>query len=174
MDSNRPEHIEKLLKKYWECESTLEEEQELKKWFSDQKSSENFGEEETLFKYFVQEGKKEIHSESFDDEVISSINSYKNGKNKRFFLTSGFKNISRIAAGIVVALAATLYVLYEEEPEVPAVFMTDTFETPEEAYEETLKVLNLISQKLNVGKEHAAKISILSEAEEKVKESSVN
>jgi len=170
MGSNRPEHIEKLLEKYWNCDSTLEEEQELKNWFSSHSSSDKLGEEEALFKYFALEKKKEIHSESFDDELFKSINSYKDRKNKRFFLKPWFGNISKIAAGIIVALAATLYVIYEEEPEVPAVFMTDTFETPEEAYEETLKVLQLISQKLNVGKEHASKISILSEAEEAVKE----
>ena len=170
MGSNRPEHIEKLLEKYWNCDSTLEEEQELKSWFSSNSSPDRTGEEEALFKYFELEKKKEIPSESFDDEVSKSIHSYEAKKNKRFFLKPWIGNFSKIAAGIIVALAATIYVLYEEEPEVPAVFMTDTFESPEEAYEETLKVLNLISQKLNVGKEHAAKISVLSEAEEAVKE----
>ena len=170
MGSNRPEHIEKLLDKYWNCESSLEEENELKNWFSNQNSSEKLDEEEALFKYFALEKKKEIHSESFDDDVIESINSYKDRKGKRFFLKPWFGHISKIAAGVVVAIAASLYVLYEEEPKVPEVFMTDSFETPEEAYEETLKVLNLISQKLNMGKEHAAKISVLSEAEDAVKE----
>jgi hypothetical protein len=170
MDSKRPEHIEKLLEKYWNCDSTLEEEQELKSWFLQRKEPSGSDEEELLFRYYDLEKKKEVLSDSFDDEVIHSISSNKRKKGKRLFMSPAFRNISKIAAGVVVAVAATFVILREEEPELPAVFMTDTYENPEEAYEETLKVLNLISQKLNVGKKHAAKISVFSEAEEAVKE----
>lgn len=174
MDSRKPEHIEKLLEKYWNCESTLEEEQELKNWFAKHGNEEDFREEEALFKYFSLEKKRVISQDSFDDDILEKLDSVKDTKTRRFFISPNLRNLSRIAAGIIVALAATLYVLYEEEPKVPAVFTQDTFENPDEAYAETMKVLNLISEKLNLAKEQTAKISVLNEAEEQVKETEIN
>jgi hypothetical protein len=45
----------------------------------------------------------------------------------------------------------------------------DTYKTPEEAYAETKKAFLLIAEKMNSGRKQAEKISILNQAENKIK-----
>ena len=74
MESNR---IEKLLEKYWSCESTLEEEQELKNLFSNQGNPEAFMEAQVLFRYFDLAKKKELQLGQDglnDDDIIRGLN----------------------------------------------------------------------------------------------------
>ena len=52
MDSS---HIEQLLEKYWKCESSLEEEQELRDFFKEAVVPESLRETAELFRYFESE-----------------------------------------------------------------------------------------------------------------------
>ena len=182
MESNR---IEELLEKYWSCESTLEEEQELKSWFRSQGKPDGFMETQALFRYFDLAKKKELGDGSHDDDIIQSLeSSERNLKAERkpvktIKMFPNLSMVSKIAAGIVIALAATLMTLRPdlitgEDPANNIAVIKDTFETPEEAFEETMKALTLISQKMNIGKKQTAKISIYNEAEEAVKEEIIN
>ena len=47
MDSSR---IEELLKKYWDCETSLEEEQQLREYFNQEKVPEKWRETAALFR----------------------------------------------------------------------------------------------------------------------------
>ena len=186
MESNR---IEKLLEKYWSCESTLEEEQELKNWFSSQNKTESFTEAHTLFRYFDLAKKKELNigrDGLTDDDIIRGLNKISMESHsvepkiaKSIKMVPNWGMIGKIAAGVVIALAATLMTLRPdlitgEDPSKNRAVIKDTFETPEEAYAETMKALALISEKMNMGRKQTAKISVYNEAEEAIKEEIIN
>ena len=178
------ERIKNLLEKYWSCESTLEEEQELRNWFKSQGNPEGFMEEQALFKYFEQANKLEAEGIEKKDIMQKEGSNHLGQKTKtnpvqkRVFFPN-LSVISKIAAGIVIALAATLMTLRPdlitgEEPAPNVALIKDTFDNPEEAYAETLKALQLISQKMNVGRKQTAKIGIYNEAEDAIKEEIIN
>jgi len=178
------ERIKNLLEKYWSCESTLEEEQELRNWFKSQGNPDGFLEEQALFKYFEQAKKGEAGDIVVDTFAKASKDNHSSSKlgakpkQKRIFFPN-ISMVSKIAAGIVIAVAATLMTLRPdlitgEEPTPNVALIKDTFDNPEEAYAETLKALQLISQKMNVGRKQTAKIGIYNEAEDAIKEEIIN
>jgi len=180
MESDR---IKILLEKYWSCEATLEEEQELRDWFRSKGNPDGFIEEQALFRYFDQ---AKTDAGSLDDRaIIQQLNKNHRGtteelkpRAKRLVLPN-IGVMSKIAAGIVIAIAATLITLRPdlitgEEPTPQVLQIKDTFENPEEAYAETMKALQLISQKMNMGRKQTAKIGVYNEAEETVKEEIIN
>lgn len=183
MESDR---IKNLLEKYWSCETTLEEEQELRNWFKNQGNPDGFMEEQALFRYYDQA--KNLEAEGIEEkDIMQKVKSNHLGqktetksaqKQKQVFLPN-LSVISKIAAGIVIALAATVMTLRPdlitgEEPAPNVALIKDTFDNPEEAYAETLKALQLISQKMNVGRKQTAKIGIYNEAEDAIKEEIIN
>ncbi|MDH5598374.1 MAG: hypothetical protein OEY34_04590 [Cyclobacteriaceae bacterium] len=165
MDFNK---IEQLLKKYWEGSSTLEEEQELKAFFSGNEVPEKWKGEQALFNYYQQASSqtKDIMS---DDEIISMITSTEPEKKKVIRLTP-FKHIFRVAA-VILVIITTLYIVREEYRNNETVLepLTDTFEDPKEAFEETKKALLLLSKNLGKGKTQVNKIKVFNEAENTVK-----
>jgi hypothetical protein len=76
----------------------------------------------------------------------------------------------RVAAVILVVLAASFVFRMEYwQDEPPPILLVDTYKTPEEAYAETKKAFMLIAEKMNSGRKQAEKISILNQAENKIK-----
>jgi len=97
MDSKK---IEELLNKYWNCESSLEEEQQLRDYFRKGDIPQEWNETAGLFRYFDAHKKKELNDVSFDRDVIRKVNSGKTGK-----VVSLVYNAMRIAAGISVLMS---------------------------------------------------------------------
>src|SRR5688572_988431 len=95
MDSKK---IEELLQKYWDCETSLEEEQQLHEYFRGGHVEEHLRETATLFQYFEQQKKKSVN-EHFDSGVLEKIKP--KGK-----VTNLFQISLRIAAGVAVLIAA--------------------------------------------------------------------
>jgi hypothetical protein len=78
----------------------------------------------------------------------------------------------RIAAGVAVLLAA-IYVVRLEIRKGDPVAMDDTYETPEQAFEETKKALMMISRGFGRAEQQVKKINVFNEAQEKIKEGPV-
>lgn len=155
MDYNQ---LEALIKKYWDCETSLEEEERLREWFRTHEVPERFKETARLFSYF-DEQKQKATGEHFDKQIVKKLNSPK-GKTVSLWQTS-----LRIAAGIAVVAAAIFFVREEiqNKPDMTAI------EDPQKALEETKKAFMLISKGFSTAEEHAKKINVLNEAEDKVK-----
>ena len=160
MDSNR---INELLKKYWSCETSLEEEVELRALFKAGNVPEELKEAAPLFQYFEDNKKKSLNDISFEGRVMEKIHSpAKKGQVARLVY-----NAMRIAAGLVVVLAATWFIRNEIRSSNPSE-VVDTYDDPKVAFEETKKALMMISKSFGTAEEHAKKINLFNEAQEEI------
>ncbi len=159
MDSN---DIKELLEKYWNCETSLEEEQQLHSFFRGSVPAE-MNETAELFRYFEQQRKTIIGNSGFDEEVKRKIkdNSPAGRSIKMYF------NYARIAAGIAVVAVAGFFIREEVRKAYPAE-TEDTFSDPRMALEETKKALMMISNSFNRAHKEAGKIELFNEAEQKI------
>ena len=70
MDS---EKIKALLERYWNCETTLEEEQGLRDFFNGNDIPENLQQEAQLFRYLKQQQALNLHDLSFEHTLKQKI-----------------------------------------------------------------------------------------------------
>lgn len=157
MDSKR---IEELLNKYWNCESSLEEEQQLREYFRGREIPEQLKETASLFRYFDINKKKTLTDVSFDRDVLVRIRP--KGK-----MSSMVFNAMRIAAGISVLVVAFWFVKNEVRKSTPQE-VVDTYNDPKLAFEETKKALMMISKSFGTAEEQARKINMFNEAQEEI------
>ncbi|MBS1489744.1 MAG: hypothetical protein JSS93_04405 [Bacteroidetes bacterium] len=162
MDSER---IETLLEKYWNAETSLEEENELYLFFQTCPASEKWNEAAELFRYLHNEKKKTMQDPFFDQAVTKQTGQRPKGKTIR--MRNGFQ-IMRIAAGILVMVAAVYLIGMEVRKNSPQAG-ADTETDPQRAFEETKKALLMISRNFNKAQQEVGKINLLNEAEQKIR-----
>ena len=162
MDSKR---IETLLERYWSCVSTLEEEEELKQFFNSDEVPEHLKEYEVLFKYFETEKKAISLDQTFDEDLVEKIKTIKPSNNSRRI----FFNYLKVAAAVAMVLVASFLFRQNLAPENRPELM-GTYDDPEQAYEETKRVLMLVASKLNKGKKYTETLGNFSDAEQKIKD----
>jgi hypothetical protein len=160
MDS---EKIDGLLKKYWECNTSLEEEQALQAYFRKGSVPDNLKETAALFRYFDSGKCKSLTDISFEKEILGKIQSPGRGK-----MATLVFNTMRIAAGILVLFIAIWLVRMEVRKSSP-VEVTDTYDDPKMAFEETKKALMMISKSFSTAEEQARKINLFNEAQQEIK-----
>ncbi|MFD0999791.1 hypothetical protein ACFQ21_10750 [Ohtaekwangia kribbensis] len=159
MDSNR---IENLLSKYWNCETSLEEEQQLREYFKGGDIPEQWKETAALFRYFEENKKKTLNDVAFDAAIIQNVQPQKKGK-----LVKLFYNSMRIAAGIAVLVMAVWFVRKEVRDTTPQE-VVDTYDDPQLAFEETKKALLMISKSFGTAENQAKKLNMFNEAQEEI------
>ncbi|MBX2896517.1 MAG: hypothetical protein KF763_13805 [Cyclobacteriaceae bacterium] len=159
MDSKQ---IEQLLEKYWNCETSLEQERMLREYFRGQ-VPENLNEVAGLFRYFESQQQKEIAGSDFDAQVKQQIRQQR-PKGKVINLAFAL----RIAAGLVVVLVATYFVRLEVRKSYSSE-VADTYSDPQLALEETKKALMMLSKGFNKAQKEAGKLKVFNEAEQKIK-----
>jgi hypothetical protein len=160
MDSK---NLEQLLEKYWKCETSLEEEKLLRDYFSGNEVSESLKDTAVLFKYFEAE-RLRTTSEEVEQYVTKEIKKRQGGK---IISMLSIHRMARIAAGVLVVVAATYFVRQEIRKSYPPE-IEGTITDPELALEETKKALMMISRGFGKAREGASKINLLNEAEEKI------
>jgi len=79
--------------------------------------------------------------------------------------------MARIAAGIVVVVAATFLIRQEIRKSYPKE-LQDTYTDPQMAFEETKRALQMISNTFGKAKKEASKMQMLNEAEKKIQSKS--
>jgi hypothetical protein len=164
MDSRK---IEELLNKYWECESSLEEEKQLREYFEGNNLAEQHKEVAALFRYYGENKKKSIDDQKFDRQLLHPAQK-KQGK-----VIAIFYNSMRIAAGIAVLIVAIWFVRTEIRKNDP-VAMEDTYKDPKIAFEETKKALMMISKGFTQAETQAKKINLFNEAREEIQKTDSN
>jgi len=162
MDSK---YIEQLLEKYWNCETSLEEEQQLRDFFKGNAIPDSLNETANLFRFFEAEKKKSL-SDSFDHIVTKEV---KKRQGSKIINMVSWIQIGRIAAGLLVVVAATYFIREEvRKAYPPEVAVTDTYSDPQLAFEETKKALMMISKGFGKAKSEAGKIKMFNDAEKKI------
>ena len=100
MDYNK---IKILLEKYWNCETTLEEESILQEYLSGSDIPEDLKEISPLFQYYKSQRGVKV-SEGFEERVINKIES-KEKKGKQKYLHIFYK----VAAAVILILFFVVY-----------------------------------------------------------------
>ena len=165
MDLSR---IKLLLERYWDCSTTVEEEEELRKFFNGNNVPDEFKDSAALFKYYELQRSVTL-DEKFDREIIEKIRDQKVPVTRS--LNLDFKNYLRVAAVLAgVVTASFIFRMDFWKGNKPQMLVEDTFKTPEEAYAETKKAFLLIAEKMNTGRVQTQKIGALNEAKEIIKQ----
>jgi hypothetical protein len=130
-----------LLEKYYEGETSLEEEKILKEFFGQEGLlEENFADKEILG--FFNSDKTHLPT-NFDQELKALIeDEFKNNPKRRFLKI--IKWSGSIAAAIIIAIGI-FEINFKEQPHL----YVDTYKDRDKAYKETEQVLLFISQTMN-------------------------
>lgn len=155
--------VKQLLEKYWQCETTLEEEKRLREFFAEGNIPESLKAASDLFSFFEAEQKKTLAT-NFEGAVTKKLRTRQGSK---IVSMISYGNMARIAAGIVVVVAATFLIRQEVRKSYPKE-MQDTYTDPQIAFEETKRALQMISNSFGKAKKEASKINMLNEAEKKI------
>ncbi|WP_395058384.1 hypothetical protein [Flavobacterium sp.] len=125
--------IEILIEKYFQGETSIAEEKELRSYFSSQDVAPHLEQYKAMFGYFTQSKKQEFVQE------IPQIT-----KKRNVMWLS-------VAASVVVLLGVTTFLMINTNEPVNHQNELGTYENPEIAFKETQKALALLSSNVNVG-----------------------
>jgi hypothetical protein len=159
MDSK---NLEQLLEKYWNCDTSLEEEKWLRDYFNGNDVPESLKETAALFRYFEGERSRSA-GEEVEQFVTKEIKKRQGGR----VVTMNLYRLARIAAGVLVVVVATYFVRQEVRKSYPPE-MEGNITDPQLALEETKKALLMISKGFGKAREEATKINLFNEAEKKI------
>lgn len=144
--------IEIILEKYFQGETTIAEENELRKYFSSPNVAQHLQQYQPLFGYFSQ-----VKEQESTQEIP---------------LQTKKRNVAwlSIAASVVVLLGIGTYVYMSEKNTAPVVAQTElgTYDDPEEALAATQKALALLSNNVNVGIESVHYIKEYEQSKNKI------
>lgn len=141
MNSHR---IENLLEKYFEGNTSLEEEKILKEFFQGESIPPHLVSLKETFNYFSEEKSKDELDESFDKKVLSQINHFEIDHKRQ-----SRRRLIYYASGIAASILIIISIFTNIDPFSST--LKDTFDNPQMAYEETRKALLLVSGTLNKG-----------------------
>jgi len=134
--------IEKLLRNYFNGESTTEEERELESYFRSGNVAEEFR-EYTEFFNGISELSTNPDDSNIEEEVMDFI--LENEHNEKTKYRWLWRTVTGIAASVIIVLGGFLFYQQQQKP------FTDTFKDPKEAYAYAQKTLRFVSGKYNKG-----------------------
>lgn len=161
MDSKK---IEELLNRYWNCETSLEEEAQLREYFQGGNVPLDQKEAAALFQYFHASRNEPVPEVTLDASRLQGPT-----PKGKWVQLMGYT--LRIAAGIVVLVIATWFIRNE-------IMTNDRAEEKAQeaevrlAFEETKKALKMISANFGKAEQEAKKINLFNEAQEEIQKSS--
>lgn len=146
------DRIEKLIDKYFEGETSIAEENELKTYFSSLDVAQHLQQYQPVFGYFSQ-----AKAEEFKAEI--PLNTKK--RNVAVWLS--------IAASFVIMLGVGTFMYLNTLEETPSTATAyGTYDDPEKALAETEKALALVSEHLNTGIESVSYINEYNNSKNKI------
>ena len=135
------DNIENLINKYFEGETSIAEENDLKVYFSSSDVAQHLKQYQPIFGYFSQ-----AKEQQFTQEI-----SLKNKKQNSVMWLS-------IAASVVIMLGVGIF-MYFETNKTEQFVACNSEDSPELALEQTQKALALVSEHLNTGIESVSYIN---------------
>jgi hypothetical protein len=158
--------LKALLEKYYKGESSLEEEKILKDYFSSHDVHSDLIADKDIFLYQVQETENLKVLPDISEDIWNSIAEtntpklHKNNKLNYFYL--------RIAASVIILLASYFVLknqVFNSHQEIP---IADTYDNPEQAYEQAKETLLYVSALLNNGTGHLEPMHKINEGTQKL------
>ena len=143
-------HIKSLLERFYNGETTLDEERELENFFRKSSVPEDLLADKDLFLSLASSPDNIEIPEEFNQGILDAIDQSEKSeqKTRRISLYS----LSGLAAGLLVLIS--VYVFYlKDNPHsfIAGNSMADTYQDPMEAYEEAKRTLAYVSDKFNTG-----------------------
>lgn len=153
------DEVKKLLEKYYEGDSSVDEELILKEFFSRNEVPEELEAEKDIFCCFLQLSGMPLPSGGFTDRIISAVDD-----EDILFKRSDRRKIFRIVTGIAASLLiiAGSYLFFNYRSEQP-----DTYSDPELAYNEAMRILVDVSVRLNRGTMELRKVGMMQDVLDK-------
>ena len=145
--------MKNLIEKYFEGETTLREEAELREYFNSGEADESLRQYQPLFQHFENEREQGLNAD-FDQKLKGKLES----SAKVVRMQRRERTWLRIAAMVAVAIGAFFYLQHPVTQPQQQAINWDKYEIKDEkvAYDETVKALKLLSSKLNKGSKKAA------------------
>lgn len=97
-------YIEQLLERYWECQTTLEEEKILRAFFSQDDVPARLLQYRDLFIYQTEEVAEDVLGADFDERILSIINEPAPVKARKIKLSQRFIPLFKAAAIVAIVL----------------------------------------------------------------------
>lgn len=155
-------YIEQLLERYWQCETSLEEEQILRAFFQQKEIPAHLLPYKDLFAY-EQMAKEVKLSDDFDAKMLAQIEKPV-VKARRISLASRLKPLFKAAAVVAIMLSLGTAAQRSFNRNVEADYnyetYTDTYTDPQTAYGEVSDALMSVSESINKYQEHHANDSV--------------
>jgi hypothetical protein len=149
------EELNRLIEKYYNGESTEEEEKTLREYFKENNIPEGYEAEKEIFGYY--RAAREVPEPSFDFEarILAGIDASgrKRGSQK---IRKYVLPLLSAAAGLLILAGSYFFFVHRNEP-------VDTFTDTEIAYAETMKILMDVSSHLNQGAQALEPVSRINE-----------
>lgn len=149
-------YIKQLLERYWLCETTLDEEAELKRFFTSEKIPDEFI---SYKKWFSGIDKKTTFSldRAFDKKILAQLST----KSKSIHPLFSMKSRIRVAILIVLVFTCTISI-YEivsnrQDQQISILSVEDTFSNPEDALVTLFNTLELALNTMDKGIDIVAK-----------------
>lgn len=152
--------IRKLLDRFYLGETTLQEERILQEYFSAGSIPEELMPDRELFRSMGVPGESIQVPGGLNQKILDVIDRQEK-KVMRTRRISVF-SLSGLAAGLLVVIA--LYVGFFRDDGSVKYAMTDTYENPQDAYEEAKRTLAYVSAKLNTGTSELEQVARVSKA----------
>jgi hypothetical protein len=146
------QEIEKLLDRYFEGETTLEEENLLREYFSGNEIPEKYHGMAAYFRFVQLEARRHLDKPGFDQQFIAGLAGKKTAKIIKFR-----QQYYYWATGIAVSIMIMVAVFLKFDPFSSRI--EDTFHDPQIAYQEAKKILLFVADKLNQGTSHLEPVS---------------
>ncbi len=142
--------MEALLEKYFEGETSIAEENELKNYFSSPDAASHLEQYRPLFGYFA-----EAKEEKLKNNVL-----FVSKKTKAAWLS--------IAASMAVLVGAGTYIYFNNANPVKENMELGTYDDPKEAFEATQEALTMLSKNVNAGIEGVQYLQVYQVTKERV------
>src|SRR5574344_156725 len=148
-------YIEQLLERYWQCETTLEEEEILRAFFSQKDVPAELLPYKDLFTYEQSEKDNAVLGDDFDAKILAMIDEPAPVKARRITLTHRLMPLFKAAA--VIAIILTLGNAAQRSfnsgddsvNDINYASYKDTYSDPSVAYDKVENALELVSEGIN-------------------------
>ena len=120
-------YIEQLLEHYWNCETSLEEEEILRTFFSQKDVPASLLQYRDLFCYAQQEKKTDVLGEDFDERMLAMVGGNSEKKVRVISIRERLMPLFRAAAvvAIILTLGNAMQTAFQEKEQVQTVNATN-------------------------------------------------
>ena len=165
-------YIEQLLERYWQCETSLEEESELRSFFSEEEVPAHLLRYKDLFVYQAVQQEAGL-GEDFDERILAQVEAPV-VKAKRLTMVGRFMPLFKAAA--VIALILSLgnveqHTFFADEAlDYNYDAYKDTYDDPEVAYKQVSSDLMIVSEGINKSQDQIDGDSVMVESNRVMKD----